>query len=293
MSCGPCIGAGRRAPELPADDQTPECLPYADTLGQTPGLASGHREKPSDQPGLCWAGTVQLSPAGCAPLSQDEEAHLCSLKTGRSYRPATEWVWSDAPAIISPELFEKAQVQLQRNAELARKTYQPASRRYLLRRLVKCGECGLAMTCTRQLSACKKYEYLYYECRGHAPLTCGRVQKCPSRRVRADRLDTIVWDALSQLLQTPAVIPHLHHTWAHAKQHHAALAAQQTQLLQRQQRLARQSQRLLDAYQAEIISLERIAKSTTETHGRAATDRAGTAAVSPYPAADDALATSH
>jgi hypothetical protein len=39
--------------------------------------------------------------------------------------------------------------------------YQPASRRYLLRTLVKCGECGLGMVCIRQLSVCKKYEYLY------------------------------------------------------------------------------------------------------------------------------------
>jgi hypothetical protein len=32
---------------------------------------------------------------------------------------------------------------LRRNAEAARKMYQPSSRRYLLRTLVKCGECGL------------------------------------------------------------------------------------------------------------------------------------------------------
>jgi site-specific DNA recombinase len=121
------------------------------------------------------------------------------LKTGRSYRPETDWVWSDAPALISSELFEKAQVQLQRNAELARKTYQPTSRRYLLRRLVKCGECGLGMVCNRQQSVCKRYEYLSDECRGHAPLTCGRLHPCPSRRVRADRLDAVVWQALRQL----------------------------------------------------------------------------------------------
>ena len=39
----------------------------------------------------------------------------------------------------------KAQRQLQRNAATARKRYQPASGRYLLRTLVKCGACGLGM----------------------------------------------------------------------------------------------------------------------------------------------------
>jgi hypothetical protein len=77
--------------------------------------------------------------------------------------------------------------------------------------------------------------------------------------VRADRLDAVVWQALSYLLQTPTVIPRLHQTWAQAEpQHGSALAAQQTQLLQRRQRLERQSQRLLDAYQAEIISLSEL-----------------------------------
>jgi site-specific DNA recombinase len=200
------------------------------------------------------------------------EAQLRSLTSGRRYRPDTEWVWSEAPAILTPEVFAKAQLQLRRNAEAARKMYQPSSRRYLLRRLVKCGECGLGMGCSRDVSAGhKRYEYLYYHCKGHAPLTCGRVDKCPSRRVRADRLDTVVWDALCHLLRTPTLIPALHQTWAQAKQQNlSALAAQQGQLLQRRQRLERQSQRLLDAYQAEIISLDELQsrrkKMTAELH---------------------------
>jgi site-specific DNA recombinase len=151
-----------------------------------------------------------------------EASQLHSLKTGRSYRPDTEWVCSEAPAIISVELFEKAQLQLQRNAKAARKMYQPTSRRYLLRTLVKCGECGLAMVCIRQRSICKKYEYLYYECKGHQPLNCGRATRCPSRGVRADRLDQAVWQSLCQLLHTPSLIPQLHQTWSQAKQQNLA-----------------------------------------------------------------------
>lgn len=86
-----------------------------------------------------------------------------------------------------------------------------------------------------------------------------RRRKLTSRRVRADRLDSVVWEALCALLRQPTVIPKLHQTWVQAKQHTlSALTAQQTQLQQRQQRLERQSQRLLDAYQAEIISLSEL-----------------------------------
>jgi Recombinase len=71
-----------------------------------------------------------------------EEHHLQYLKTGRSYRSESAWVWSEAPALISVELFDKAQRQLQRNAATARKMYQPASRRYWLRTLANAASAG-------------------------------------------------------------------------------------------------------------------------------------------------------
>src|SRR5262249_15829406 len=102
----------------------------------------------------------------------------------------------------------------------------------------------------------KKYDYLYYECAGHAPLTVGRPRQCRAKLVRAERLDAVVWQALEQLLRNPCVIPYLHQTWVDAKQQtFAGLEAQQAQLLEQQQRIERQDQRLLDAYQAEIITL--------------------------------------
>jgi site-specific DNA recombinase len=190
---------------------------------------------------------------------QEATAPESVSKTGRSYRPASEWIESEAPAIIAVALFEKAQLQLQRNAEVARKMYQPTSRRYLLRTLVKCGECGLGMGAAHRRSVCKKYEYLYYDCKGRFPLTCGRVTKCAARHVRADRLDAVVWNSLSELLKNPTVLPQLHQTWTQTKQHDlTALRAQQTQLQHRRQRLERQSQRLLDAYQTEVITLSEL-----------------------------------
>ena len=191
------------------------------------------------------------------PQYRKAAAHrLRTLKTGRSYRSESEWMWSEAPALITAELFDKAQRQLQRHAATARKMYQPASGRYLLRTLVTCGECGLGMVGIRRLRACKKYHYGYDQCTGHSAQTIGRTMRCAAKLVHAERLDAVVWQALGQLLQTPSVIPPLHQTWAVAQpQNLSGLEAQQAQLLQRQQRLERQGQRLLDAYQAEIITL--------------------------------------
>ncbi|MGH9847209.1 MAG: recombinase family protein [Blastocatellia bacterium] len=186
---------------------------------------------------------------------QRDESQLRNLKTGRSYRAESEWVLSEAPAIITPELFDKAQLQLQRNTEAAGKMYQAASGRYLLRTLVKCGQCSLGLVGLRVPSEDRQQEYLYYECPGHRPLNCGRTTKCASRLVRADRLDELVWQALCQLLRQPSVIPQLHQNWAASKQQNiSGLEAQQSQLIERRQRIDRQDQRLVDAFLAEIIN---------------------------------------
>jgi len=125
-------------------------------------------------------------------------------------------------------VFEKAPLQLRRNAEAARKMYPPVSRRYLRRTLVKCGECGLGWVGICQRKVTPDVQYLYYECTGRQPLSCGRLTQCGARRGRADRLDAVVWESLCQLLRPPSVLPTLQQSWAEAKpQNLTALTVQQ------------------------------------------------------------------
>jgi site-specific DNA recombinase len=174
----------------------------------------------------------------------------------REPRPSEEWVPITAPAIINTETFAKAQVQLKQNQAKARRAYQPTSQRYLLRTLVRCGQCQLHMQAARQLSVCKRYEYLYYCCAGKDPVTVGRVERCPSRRVRADRLDALVWSLVRELLQDPQVILQEYALWQHVQQGQQGQFQEQLDRLDTQsQHLERQLQRLIDAYQQEIITL--------------------------------------
>jgi hypothetical protein len=165
-------------------------------------------------------------------------------------------MWSEAPAIIPVERFAKAPRQLQRHAASARKLSRPTARRYVLRPLVQCGECGVSMVGIRQRSGRKKYADLSYACKGSAPLSVGRTTPCHAKLVRVDRLATLVWDAREPWLHQPSVSPQLQQTWAEAKQHRlAGLEAHQAHLRQRRQRRQRQEQRVLDAYQAEMSNL--------------------------------------
>jgi site-specific DNA recombinase len=174
----------------------------------------------------------------------------------RELRPPEEWVPITAPAIISAETFAKAQEQLKQNQAKARRAYQPTSQRYLLRTLVRCGECQLHMQAARQRSVCKRYEYLYYCWAGKDPLTVGRMQRCSSRRVRADRLDALVWTLVRELLQDPHVILQEYALWQQVQHGQRGQFQDQLDRIDLQsQHLERQLQRLIDAYQQEIITL--------------------------------------
>jgi site-specific DNA recombinase len=107
----------------------------------------------------------------------------------------------------------------------------------------------------RPLRAGHKSDSLDDQCTGHAPLTVGRTTRCPAKLGRAARLETVVWHALRQLLRTPRVLPHRHQTWANAKpQTLSGLEAQHAPWVPRRQRLERQDERVLDAYQAEMMT---------------------------------------
>ena len=174
----------------------------------------------------------------------------------REPRPPEEWVPITAPALISAETFAKAQEQLKQNQVKARRAYQPTSQRYLLRTLVRCGLCQLHMQAARQLSVCKRYEYLYYCCAGKDAVTVGRVEPCPSRRVRADRLDTLVWTLVRELLQDPQVILQEYTLWQQVQQGQQGQFHDQLHRIDMQSyHLERQLQRRIDAYQQEIITL--------------------------------------
>jgi site-specific DNA recombinase len=112
------------------------------------------------------------------------------------------------------------------------------------------------MQAGQQLSVCKRYEYLYYGCAGKDPVTVGRVARCPSRRVRADRLDALVWSLIRELLQDPQVILQEYALWQHVQQGQQGQCQQQLDRIDTQrQHFERQLQRLIDAYQQEIITL--------------------------------------
>src|SRR6266498_930845 len=116
---------------------------------------------------------------------------------GESYRlrPADEWIGVPVPAVIDAQRFAQAQQRLQRNQHWSvRNTHGE----YLLRRLLSCRWCGLAM------NVWNNGRYAYYRCRGMDVLANrGRREPCHARQIPTARIDALVGRTCARSLANP------------------------------------------------------------------------------------------
>ena len=113
--------------------------------------------------------------------------------------PPEYWLSLEVPAIVEPDLWEKAQAQRKKNTTLAKRNVK---REYLVARRVKCGACNSGMCGYSTVVRGKLY--LYYRCNavmgGVAHIDC----KLPSFRV--DQVDAAVWEKVKEWLQDAEVL---------------------------------------------------------------------------------------
>src|SRR5215207_5828946 len=113
-------------------------------------------------------------------------------------RPTEEWVAlpsSIAPALVTPEVWQQANDQLKSNRTGARRR-NPEPESYLLRAgFIRCGYCGGAM-CSVRVGGVPTYVCKQWAANG-----------CPeSGSMRAEQLDRIIWNTVTEVLQDPAWI---------------------------------------------------------------------------------------
>ncbi len=166
--------------------------------------------------------------------------------------PPEEWITVPVPALVAAEQFEAVQRRLATNQRSARRS---TTHPYLLRGLVSCGVCRLA--CTGVTRTATDTRYRYYRCLGkQARVASGRARCCPARFIPAGQLDELVWADLCAVLQHPELVAQ-----ALERAHSGAwvpkeLRRRQATLRGVRASLARQRQRLLEAYLAEVIDLD-------------------------------------
>jgi site-specific DNA recombinase len=166
--------------------------------------------------------------------------------------PPQEWITVPVPALVAAEQFDAVQRRLATNQRSARRS---TTHPYLLRGLVSCGVCRLA--CTGVTRTATDTRYRYYRCLGkQARVASGRARCCPARFIPAGQLDELVWADLCAVLQHPELVAQ-----ALERAHSGAwvpkeLRRRQATLRGVRASVARQRQRLLEAYLAEVIDLD-------------------------------------
>ena len=169
-------------------------------------------------------------------------------------RPREEWIEIPVPALVTEESFARAQELLQQNKiRSRRRTIAPS----VVQGLVSCAKCGYAFSRTSTQTSARKIHY--YKCIGSDGWRKLGGPVCDNGRfVRQELLDQIVWAEVIRLLEEPALIQQ-----ELDRRLVAARASDPTR--KREQSLQRELthvgkgiERLLNAYQEELLSIEQL-----------------------------------
>lgn len=114
-------------------------------------------------------------------------------------RPKEQWIpirLPDSLMIIDREIFYTAQELLKKNSQLLPRE---SKHRYLLKGLLECGQCHSPYIS----SPC--HGKLYYRC-GNRYRKFPLPKECRAGMVRADKIENLVWQTISEALQKPDII---------------------------------------------------------------------------------------
>jgi site-specific DNA recombinase len=126
-------------------------------------------------------------------------------KTGLIRRPKSDWIEipNATPPIVSPELFEAAQIQMNRNKELA---LHNTKHEYLLHGHLRCEKCGRSYWGKTSITkrGIRRYERRLYRCSGNLKKVTPEL--CGNRNLNGIQVESAVWLQLEALLTQPELI---------------------------------------------------------------------------------------
>jgi site-specific DNA recombinase len=207
---------------------------------------------PAYQGKACY-GKTAIRPRQRITRSLRQRNRLPSRDSANHERPRPDWIEIAVPALVNEEIFAFAQERLEKNRHYSRRrTIEPT----LLQGMLVCRECGYAFYRTSTRTSARKL--YYYRCLGSDAYRHLRGALCANRPVRQDYLDDFVWREIIRLLEDPALVQaEIDRRLAEA-QISDPLRQREQSLRNQQLRLHNRIERLLTAYQEELLSLEQL-----------------------------------
>ena len=191
------------------------------------------------------------------PLRQRQG--LASRNSANHERPCQDWIEITVPALISEEGFALAQEQLEKNKRHSpRRTIEPT----LLQGMLVCERCGYALY--RTSTRTSRQKIYYYRCLGSDAYRHLKGALCDCQPIRQDYLDAAVWTEIIRLLEDPSLIQTELNRRLEAARNTDPLRRQVDSLQLEQSRLANRAERLVTAYQEDLLSLDELRRRIPE-----------------------------
>ena len=163
------------------------------------------------------------------------------------------------PSIVSEETFVLAEERLEKNKAFSKRRTKTPS---VSQGLVACGKCGYALYRTSARTSARKISY--YRCLGSDAWRYLNGPLCNSRPVRQELLDDIVWTELVRLLEDPALVKAEIDRRLEAARVSDPNQQREADLRHRLIRIRKSIDRLVTAYQEELITIDELRARTPE-----------------------------
>ena len=124
------------------------------------------------------------------PIYRGEQQYGCRSEGGR------EVITAEVPALVTEEIWHAAQETLARNRSMPKNT----RRAYLLRGVIRCGECG------RTFCGSQNHGATWYRCDGTLNRTDLVAPRCRAKITKGEYLEPIVWSDIERFLRDPGDI---------------------------------------------------------------------------------------
>ena len=186
-------------------------------------------------------------------------------------RARRDWIEIPVPALVSEDRFALAQEQLQNNKHHSpRRTIEPT----LLQGILVCQRCGYALY--RSSTVTSKRRLYYYRCIGSDAFRRLKGPVCSNRPIRQDYLDEFVWKEIIRLLDEPALIQAEIQRRMEAARNADPLRKREQALRHQQVGLQNHIDRMVTAYQEELITLAELRQRVPNLRKQELCGRVGT-----------------